>query len=275
MSELTKRILFALLAAPLFVYVLWLGGWFFYGLMVLISIMVHREISAMIASGSQKQHYGFSLLLMLSVISYPVNPFFFEALVLIFSVWILKETIDKDAGFFQNSSATLFTAVYTGITFLGIIRIRLGPDLWTQAGMESNLDVFAYTFLFVLMIWGNDVFAYFGGRALGKHPLAPSISPKKTWEGFFFGFLGGGVALAILFPFFTVISASFWVLLPLVFLTGIFGPIGDLAASKIKRAYHIKDSSNLLPGHGGFFDRFDAMMLASLSYLVYMQWVIW
>ncbi len=275
MSELTKRILFALVAAPVFTGLLWLGDWYFFLLMTVIAIFVQREIVNMIASGSQKPCYLSSLLLLIWVLSYPFEFFFLEIAALIFGLIVVKETLTGDAGFFQNISATFFAALYPAFTFLAIILIRFGPFEWSGHLFPFDIDIFALTFLFVLMIWGNDVFAYFGGRFLGKKPLAPTISPKKTWEGFYFGFLGGLTALLLLSLFFNVISDNFWLLVPAIIITGIFGPVGDLAASKIKRAYQIKDSSTILPGHGGFFDRFDAMMLSAPVYLVYLHLIVW
>lgn len=122
------------------------------------------------------------------------------------------------------------------------------------------------------MVWGNDVFAYFGGKTFGKTPLASSISPNKTWEGFFSGFIGAGVGLALII-FLVPIESPFEAVLfvPLIFLISIFGPIGDLAESKLKRAAGKKDSSTLLPGHGGLFDRFDALLLAAPAMFVYLR----
>lgn len=113
------------------------------------------------------------------------------------------------------------------------------------------------------MIWGNDIFAYFGGKSFGKQPLAPTISPKKTWEGFWFGFLGAAVGLLATFYIARVFPVQFWQVFPVVFIVSTLGPAGDLLASRLKRLAGVKDSSALLPGHGGFFDRFDALILSS------------
>lgn len=113
------------------------------------------------------------------------------------------------------------------------------------------------------MIWGNDVFAYFGGKNFGKTPLVPLISPNKTREGFYFGFLGSAVGFLIVYFIADSFPLPLWSVLPAVAITGSLGPIGDVAASRLKRLANVKDSSTLLPGHGGFFDRFDSMILAA------------
>jgi CDP-diglyceride synthetase len=109
-----------------------------------------------------------------------------------------------------------------------------------------------------ILIWSSDVFAYFGGRAFGKHKLLPSVSPKKTWEGFFFGLFATGFAAWGLSHFITQIDTRDWIVTGV--LVVIFGTLGDLLQSTFKRAAGIKDSGNILPGHGGIWDRFDSFL---------------
>jgi phosphatidate cytidylyltransferase len=113
--------------------------------------------------------------------------------------------------------------------------------------------------LFALALtWASDSVAYFAGRAVGKHPLAPKISPKKTWEGSIAGMFG---ALLVAYAF------HFWLAIPLPHLTAmavvgnIAGQMGDLLESACKRSAGVKDSGGLLPGHGGILDRIDALIL--------------
>ncbi len=110
----------------------------------------------------------------------------------------------------------------------------------------------------ILLIWLSDSCAYLVGRKIGKRKLFEIVSPKKTWEGFY----GGGVAAiigSILISFLlNEISILHW--LVIAFLAWIGGTIGDLTQSAIKRKYGVKDSGTILPGHGGFFDRFDSLI---------------
>ncbi len=110
------------------------------------------------------------------------------------------------------------------------------------------------------LVWTNDTMAYFVGSQLGKRKLFERISPKKTWEGF----IGGGLCTVLMawgvshyVPEFTQMQ---WIMLAVV--AAVFGTLGDLVESMLKRSLNIKDSGKLLPGHGGLLDRFDAFLLA-------------
>lgn len=112
--------------------------------------------------------------------------------------------------------------------------------------------------LFALaIIWASDTVAYFVGRAIGKHPLAPNISPKKTWEGSVAGMLG---SLVIAYAFHFWLPLSMLHLLAMAASGNIAGQIGDLLESACKRGAGVKDSGGLLPGHGGILDRIDALI---------------
>ena len=113
---------------------------------------------------------------------------------------------------------------------------------------------------FIAMNWSNDVFAYFVGRKIGRTPLAITISPKKTREGAFGGLLGAILCGLLLNNYFLNEKMSIPFILILSILIWIFGTIGDLFESKLKRIIQVKDSGTLLPGHGGFLDRFDSFL---------------
>lgn len=117
-----------------------------------------------------------------------------------------------------------------------------------------------------LIIWSNDTFAYLSGRFFGKHKLFERISPKKTWEGSIGGFLFAIIA-GLIYAFFTEQSFVFWGVGACIISIG--GVIGDLIESKIKRIAGVKDSGNIMPGHGGILDRFDAIMFAAPFFYVW------
>lgn len=114
---------------------------------------------------------------------------------------------------------------------------------------------------FLIMLWANDTGAYLSGRSFGKHKLFERISPNKTWEGFI-----GGVLLAIVIAlnleqYFGTLSKWEWASMAIII--GVFGTLGDLVESMLKRSLGIKDSGKILPGHGGFLDRFDGLLMAA------------
>lgn len=163
----------------------------------------------------------------------------------------------KDELYFE-SGKLIFTVIYVALTF----GFALGLPEFSAEGYFS-LEVFM---LFVL-IWSSDSFAYFSGRLFGKHKMAPKISPKKTWEGF-----AGGVILTLILGFF--IEKYYpelrgnWMVVG--FLVSVFAPLGDLVESQLKRSFGVKDSGNIIPGHGGILDRLDSFIIcAPVVYLYF------
>tara|TARA_B110001454_G_C12711974_1_gene431101 strand:+ start:293 stop:1117 length:825 start_codon:yes stop_codon:yes gene_type:complete len=121
----------------------------------------------------------------------------------------------------------------------------------------------------LLIIWSNDTFAYLIGKNFGKRKLFEKVSPKKTIEGFLGGLTAGTIVAIILALNTNSLNIFNWVILSIII--SIFGSIGDLVASKFKREAKIKDSSNLIPGHGGFLDRLDSLIFISSFVFLYLQ----
>ncbi|HQK86681.1 MAG TPA: phosphatidate cytidylyltransferase [Acidobacteriota bacterium] len=154
--------------------------------------------------------------------------------------------------------------LYLFVLFSFVVDIRFRIDPACGAGMLMA---------FLLIQWVGDTFAYFIGTWLGRHPLAPRISPKKTIEGAIGGVLGSaGVGLAAwwwLPP-----SQSLWPLLLLGGAVGAWGQVGDLLESQFKRAAGVKDSSQIIPGHGGVLDRLDSLIFTAPPFYYAVQWCI-
>jgi phosphatidate cytidylyltransferase len=262
LNELLKRVLFAVPAGIFFIAVMWYESWTFDLIIITIGLFTQFEMIKLLKKAGTPADFIFPLIIGLYVMVFPYLPFAFEIGLVLFLIFVAVQTFNtKDEGF-NHLTSTFFAGIYAPLGFLCLMLIR---------GMGSNEQGFALALSLVLMIWGGDIFAYFGGKNFGKKALAPSISPKKTVEGFLFGFLGCAVGLAIsiyALPFASPVTMING--LPLIVLVGVFGPIGDLIESKIKRKAGVKDSSNLLPGHGGFFDRFDAMIPTSCGMYVYL-----
>jgi phosphatidate cytidylyltransferase len=170
--------------------------------------------------------------------------------------------------------ADVFFLFVLGLTVLTLWTRRPLVESLPSAGISSSallLVAFPLSFavrlhgvarpllLFALVItWAADTVAYFAGRAFGKHPLAPHISPKKTWEGSIAG-LAGSLAVGYAFHFWLTIPLGH--LLAMAFVGNVAGQMGDLLESACKRSAGVKDSGGLLPGHGGILDRIDALIL--------------
>ncbi len=114
-------------------------------------------------------------------------------------------------------------------------------------------------FFTILMTFAHDAGAYIGGKLIGKKLLLPSVSPKKTWEGFLCG-MALSLSLSIATCSLFYITLAWYYFIPLIIVGNCIALCGDLFESHLKRAAHVKDSSNLLPGHGGFLDRCDSIL---------------
>ncbi|WP_267405704.1 MULTISPECIES: phosphatidate cytidylyltransferase [unclassified Chryseobacterium] len=158
-----------------------------------------------------------------------------------------------------DSGKLIFTVIYVALPFsfaLGLPKYSTYEDTFT-------LEVL---FLFIL-IWSSDTFAYLVGKFFGKHKMAPKISPKKTWEGYI-----GGVVLTLILSYFIEKYQQDlrgnWMVVG--FLVAAFAPLGDLVESQLKRNFAVKDSGNIIPGHGGVLDRLDSFLIcAPVVYLYF------
>ncbi len=172
---------------------------------------------------------------------------------------ILMIFLPKQEGLFRLWAWTLTGVLYLGwfISYLVSIRIDAGRN---------------WLFLALFVTFGSDTAAYFIGKAIGKHKMAPSISPGKSWEGAVAGVLGA-VLVTYLFTLDTPLQVPLSIVSAVVLgvLISVFGQLGDLAESMLKRGTGVKDSGTLMPGHGGLLDRLDSILFAGVVvYLYYM-----
>lgn len=159
---------------------------------------------------------------------------------------------------YKTAANTLFGVFYVGLTLSPLSLVRQMND-----GVLL-LFLLAFTNVFC------DSMAYYTGKNLGKTPLAPSISPKKTVEGFVGGLIGA-VTAAIAFAHFLMPGFGLRHAAAIGLMAGLVGPVGDLAESSIKRNMGVKDSGSLIPGHGGVLDRLDSWMFTAPVFYVYLR----
>ncbi|NLR79024.1 phosphatidate cytidylyltransferase [Chitinophaga eiseniae] len=172
----------------------------------------------------------------------------------------------------KNIGYSAVGLLYTIIPFGLLINIRLNAiNIHYTADNVGTAPGWLIPLLLIIFIWINDTMAYIVGSLIGKTPFAPAISPKKTIEGTVGGMILA-VATAGIYGHFwggEYLALQHWIVLALI--AAIFGTIGDLIESKLKRMAGVKDSGNIMPGHGGFLDRFDSLLLAAPFAWIYVQ----
>ena len=177
------------------------------------------------------------------------------------SVIMVIELYRKQDKPFDSLAHTFFSVLYTALPF------SLFPfSAFSHSGLDSILShgniVFSPGIVigFFLLLWANDTGAYLTGISFGHHRLMERISPKKSWEGFFGGVLITAVVAWLLSGWLGVINTRGWIVVSVI--VSITGTYGDLIESMLKRSLGVKDSGNIMPGHGGFLDRFDSVVIS-------------
>ena len=187
-------------------------------------------------------------------------------LILLIPVIITIISLFKNkSNLFDGILKTIFGIVYISVPF-SILNFFYNPAFIVG-------DIYPNVLLgFFLILWTYDSFAYLTGVTFGKHKLLERISPKKTWEGTIGGFVFAMAISWIISRYFVEYSLVNWLVIG--FITALFGTFGDLVESMLKRSMNVKDSGKMLPGHGGFLDRFDAALLAAPAVFIYLVFVI-
>lgn len=249
-EELRLRIQSGIVMALGVLVATWLGGLAFRILAVAIGLLVFYEWSTMTRL-KEVDRTGFALAwasqaLLAIAILFGFLPFA-GAMLLAFSLLALAYSLMRQTGGWLPGGV-----VYAGLSALSLASIRGNDD----TGLKAMLLLFA-------VVWATDILAYFVGRAIGGPKLAPRISPGKTWSGAI-----GGTVAALVFGLGAVAAAggnpSLRLALLIVILS-VFSQIGDLFESFIKRRFGVKDSSKLIPGHGGVMDRVDGLVFACFA----------
>jgi phosphatidate cytidylyltransferase len=179
---------------------------------------------------------------------------------LLISLIFTFELFTKSADPFGNIGTTLTGVLYVALPF-GLLNYLYLPVIY-----PNNFN-FGILLGYFMILWLNDTGAYLVGSAFGKHRLFERISPGKTWEGSIGGALFAILAAGLLSNYFPGLSLWQWIVMALIIV--VFGTFGDLVESMLKRSLAIKDSGNILPGHGGMLDRFDAVLLSAPAVFVF------
>lgn len=313
MSNLATRVLVAIVGIPLILLLVLAGGFYFFGFIALVSALALHEFYKLARAKGIRPQIWLGLLCGLLVNAVFMHgriqhallgtlersgialpwPSMEQALLIIFLLFIplflIVELFRNNGSAIANVTATVFGVSYVSLFLGSLIGVR---ELFVPADFPvyAHFRIFSpavpddvvatidrwggYTVLSLFAsIWLCDSAAYFAGRAFGRHRLFERVSPHKTWEGAIAGLIfavAGFVAAKMLaLPYLTYGSAVVCGLI-----VGVFGQIGDLAESLLKRDAGVKDSSTIIPGHGGVLDRFDSLMFVSPLIFFYLDFII-
>ena len=273
MSELTRRILVATFGIPVLVITTYLGGWYFFAVLLLISVVAQWEFyrmqleKAIVPQSVTGIIVGVALLTGIETRQWYATG---AVLVLGMMASMAGEMFRRHKNVSSNIGVTLLGLFYIPF-FLGtLLYLR---DLTDRLLPEIPRAGFRFVMMMFVTIWICDTFAYMFGKKIGKHKLYQKVSPNKTVEGGIAGVIGSLLVLGII-KLSGILPLDWFqaVLFGLVF--GIIGQLGDLVESWFKRDVGVKDSSTLLPGHGGMLDRFDSIIFVSPVLLI-LIWTFW
>lgn len=240
-DDLKPRVLSAIVMAIVGAFTVWAGGYWFIALIAISSGLMMWELVRMVAPDLKSEPVQLGLITAFAVTLSALLPAFYTTPILLAPVVVGFGMVKQRRNLFTPYALMILLAGY------GFIYLR------------QDLGLIWMLWLLLVVI-ASDVGGYVAGRLLGGPKFWPAISPKKTWSGTIAGWIG-----AALIGFYFSQVYGLWSGLPLVsILVAFAAQMGDIAESAIKRKTGIKDSSNLIPGHGGFMDRFDGMLGASL-----------
>ena len=252
MSPFISRIVISLALLPIVLGAVYLGGWWVFALIALATAIAMHEYTLMarvLAPLAPAGYIGSALALVGAELS-GLRWMLAGALTTFVLAFVLKAISEARAAATAAISATVMGTFWIGAGLGFLILVRAIPEHGTLALVTL-----------LVAIWAGDTFAYFGGRLLGRHKMAPATSPGKTWEGFVFG-----TAATIFVSFVALYKQNFLTIRESIVLgvvLAVAGPLGDLFESLLKRDAGVKDSGSLLGGHGGMLDRLDAFLFAA------------
>jgi phosphatidate cytidylyltransferase len=272
-SNLAQRVLVGVVAIPIILVLCLAGGPYFFGFVAIVSAVALREFYGLAAAKGAKPLVAAGIVLGFVVnlsffVEWPMQPPLLVATliaaVVLCSLW---ELFRNDGSPLLNLSATFLGLLYVSLLFGTLIGIRqlFVPGASYRWGGYLVISV-------LVMIWICDSAAFHVGAPLGKHKLFPRVSPQKSWEGAIAGFVCA-IAAAIAAKYLVLTFLPLGSAIVIGAIVGTIGQLGDLVESLLKRDAGVKDSSTLIPGHGGALDRFDSILLVAPCVYLYLHYV--
>ena len=272
-KNLAARLIVAALAIPVVLWICYRGGGWLFGMVLVFALMALGEF--LFNEGFRPRQWAFwlSILTLLTSLGWSAAPWILDSqsrvssagmsnllsgilpLLVFFIVSAMAFSLGKQppADLFRRHTRLFWGVAYVTMLYPFVFRLGMGFDRFH--GGDCLLFLFA-------LLWVGDTAAMGIGKWLGRHKLAPAVSPNKTVEGFVGGIVGA-LAVGVLMYFWKFQALSFGQVLIVAAGCSVFGQLGDLVESMWKRSLKIKDSSALIPGHGGVLDRFDSLLFAA------------
>ncbi len=262
MNNFVQRAITGLSFAAVMIAAILISPWSFIAVFFLISTLGILEFYKLIRSSviqpqvipglliSQLTFIVFTLVLLNQL---PIN-YLYVTIPLVAVIFIV-ELFRNNEQPFQNIGVTLTGIIYLTVPILLMLKIAFGIN-----SLDGNTYHGGVIMGCIFLLWASDTGAYMIGSKFGKHRLFERISPKKSWEGFFGGMVVALLVSKIISMWFSELLWNEWLVIAIIIVTA--GTLGDLVESMLKRSVGVKDSGNILPGHGGILDRFDGLLVS-------------
>ena len=276
---LTNRLASAAVGLPVLIGAVWLGGPWFAGLVFIAGAIAMFELVRLMKIWGHEFHNAIPFAGMMVVLIYGLmralnfggeNDLFDNIMLAITDISALL--ICPVAGWALGRQPVFNIMPSTGIMIIRLC-MYLGVPLYYALQIRFNDDGREWVLLILITVFATDTCAYVVGRLIGKTPFASSISPNKTREGAIAG-LCGAVAASVAANSLLGLNAIIWQAAALGLFIGVFGQLGDLAESRMKRKAGVKDSGFLIPGHGGMLDRLDSILYVLPGAHLFITWVV-
>ena len=265
--NLILRITVAAIFGPLIIWIGYRGGWWLVGMVLLFAALGLGEYLWQLKDKLPSHIRAVVFLLTIGAVYAAVKMSDQLSLFLLIGLFLcigMAQAVQKKtpAELFNSTVVAFWGAAYIGFLYPFVYKVR---QIYPEQGGDWFLFLFG-------TLWLADTMAMGVGKAIGRHKFAPTVSPNKTVEGFFGGLLGG-IIVAVIMRLWLLSSFDWWVLIVAGLIVSLVGQLGDLVESMWKRSYGIKDSSAIIPGHGGVLDRFDSLLFAAPALYWFLKFI--
>ena len=268
LGNTATRIIVSIVAIPAILLVSYLGSYYFFAFCLLIGIISYYELWHFVKSKNINANLLPGLLSVVLIVANVFDNFidFYALTILIIAAITLTELFRNNGSPIINIGTTLLGIFYIGLFSSALVYLR---ELYPVGYEKGGFIIISI----LVSIWICDSAAFFGGTALGKHKLFPRVSPKKSWEGAIFGLIFAIISM-IISKLVMLDFLSWKDVIVIGLIVGVIGQVGDLIESLFKRDAGVKDSSSIIPGHGGIFDRFDSLLYTGPIVLLYLKYLV-